>query len=201
MANYINTVRTNYFDLEDGLTITDFENLFNITFAAEDSATLITKKDKAGYKVGYVGDILGVIAPKDIKEQLPDFYKEYDPNDILLNDPKQCTIEELKVYLSVYNNMINVLNTLEDANNLDYDCDYDYFITLLQCVLAPYDVISITEVGSEKARYLVGHVTVISKNKILSKSLDTVREELEDLISKDDPTLNINPKNITQPTY
>ena len=53
----------------------------------------------------------------------------------------------------------------EDFDEYDYDYNYDAFCEALQQILPDNDVIIITEVGSEKMRYLTGLCSVITRNE------------------------------------
>lgn len=61
-----------------------------------------------------------------------------------------------------------------DENGEVYeDCDYSFddFTAALQKILPENEAIIITEVGSEKMRYLLGCVTVVTRNEIKCENL------------------------------
>lgn len=64
-----------------------------------------------------------------------------------------------------------------DENGEVYeDCDYSFddFTAALQKILPENEAIIITEVGSEKMRYLSGYVTVITRNEIRHENLRNI---------------------------
>lgn len=64
-----------------------------------------------------------------------------------------------------------------DENGEVYeDCDYSFddFTAALQKILPENEAIIITEVGSEKMRYLLGSVTVITRNEIRYEDLRNI---------------------------
>ena len=64
-----------------------------------------------------------------------------------------------------------------DENGEVYeDCDYSFddFTAALQKILPENEAIIITEVGSEKMRYLSGYVTVITRNEIRHENLHNI---------------------------
>lgn len=68
-----------------------------------------------------------------------------------------------------------------DENGEVYeDCDYSFddFTAALQNILPENEAIIITEVGSEKMRYLSGYVTVITQNEVAYGNLRNLGIEI-----------------------
>lgn len=68
-----------------------------------------------------------------------------------------------------------------DENGEVYeDCDYSFddFTAALQKILPENEAIIITEVGSEKMRYLSGYVTVITQNEVAYGNLRNLGIEI-----------------------
>lgn len=70
----------------------------------------------------------------------------------------------------------SLLGYAENPEDTDYNLDA--FYQDLQSLLPDDDAILITEVGKEKMRYLVGRITVLTKNNIQCKSLDSLGKEM-----------------------
>jgi len=68
-------------------------------------------------------------------------------------------------------------NTDKDYEDDNVDYDYDAFCEALQKILPDDDAIIITEVGSEKMRYLIGICTVITNKDF--KCIDINREAVK----------------------
>lgn len=75
----------------------------------------------------------------------------------------------------------------DESGEVYEDCDYsfDEFTAALQKILPENEAIIITEVGNEKMRYLLGCVTVVTRNEIKCKNLRSLginiaRELLKD---------------------
>ena len=60
----------------------------------------------------------------------------------------------------------NIYGYREDSDDYDEECDYDKFIDGLQKHLVDNDAVIIFEAGNEKLRYVVGSVTVITKDGV-----------------------------------
>ena len=78
---------------------------------------------------------------------------------------------------------IEGINISDDPDFPEYD--FDDFLKKLQEILPEDEAVIITEVGSEKLRYLCGSVTVVTHNDIEHNTLDmlgrkTAREMLKD---------------------
>lgn len=95
-------------------------------------------------------------------------------NDCMTTDGLGLTFisNEDKVGFYVESSLIGIPLAPETDNqgdDSDEDCQgasLDLFHEKLQTLVAPGDAIIITEVGREKMRYLVGDVTVITRNEI-----------------------------------
>ena len=75
----------------------------------------------------------------------------------------------------------------DESGEVYEDCDYsfDEFTAALQKILPENEAIIITEVGNEKMRYLLGCVTVVTRNEIKYENLRSLginiaRELLKD---------------------
>lgn len=75
----------------------------------------------------------------------------------------------------------------DESGEVYEDCDYsfDEFTAALQKILPENEAIIITEVGNEKMRYLLGCVTVVTRNEIKCENLRSLginiaRELLKD---------------------
>ena len=60
------------------------------------------------------------------------------------------------------------------------DCDYNYdeFVRRLQKILPDGEAVIITEVGSEKMRYLVGEVVVITNEGVCKNNLNAIGKKI-----------------------
>lgn len=69
---------------------------------------------------------------------------------------------------------------IDENGEIYEDCDYSFddFTAALQKILRENEAIIITEVGSEKMRYLSGHVTVITQNEVAYGNLRNLGVEI-----------------------
>ncbi len=80
-------------------------------------------------------------------------------------------------YKFVDDEPVAVYDREDGEEDLDCDISSDIFFSALQAILPEDEAIIITEVGSEKMRYLVGCSTVITKTDV--KGVDVQQKALE----------------------
>ena len=155
--------RTNYFSVTD-------ENKFKeiIGMCRGDGEVEIISNDKGKFGFMCEGSILGF--PEDIEENKDNFgchncghtwYAAQDSESDATDFCPECNsanVEEIEYY------------------NDDVDYSYDKFCEALQTVLPDNEAIIITEIGSEKMRYLSGHSMVITNKQ--TKFVDLRAESL-----------------------
>lgn len=201
MANYTGMVRTNYFQVTDEQR---YQELLNgLTAEAE-----IYSWDKAG-KDGVLWHGFGSYSSleyggsfKTVKEVLSeiehpesvDFALDEEINDdpewgsvkILANPLSEEEQENLYVYhIRNFENDKTILYISEYPH--DYStADMDMFYEELQKILPENEAFIVQEVGNEKLRYLIGEVTIVTKNEIKYLSVDEIaRKEAKKML--DDP--------------
>ena len=80
----------------------------------------------------------------------------------------------------------STISGYENDDEADDPYDYDTFVEDLQKILAPDDAIVITEIGSEKLRYLCAFSLIITKEQMCSVDhLHAVGEKLCELMGDD----------------
>lgn len=67
---------------------------------------------------------------------------------------------------------------IPDSDDEDCDYDFDEFIHRLQKLLPDDEAVIITEVGSEKMRYLVGQIVIVTNKDVQYRNLDSLGKQI-----------------------